>query len=138
MFSKANLTSTILVALWAYFGGWLLWGILSVDFFNDHLGSATGVAKEIPDMTHLIIGCLIIAFAFSTIYGKWANGNFGAGNGIVLGVWIAILIGLGIGIVDFATSNILDLVGTLGSAAIYVVFIGVMGLIAGFIYKKMS
>ena len=139
MFSKANLTSTIATALWGYFGGWLLWGILSVDFFNDHLGSATGVMKEVPGpMMYLVAGCLIFAFAFSTLYGKWSSGDYNAGSGVTFGVWLAVLLGLGEGLIDYSTSNVLDLTGTLGSVGIYLVFLAVMGLLAGVVYKKMS
>lgn len=138
MFSKANLTSTIVTALWGFFGGYLLWGYLSVDFFNDHLGSATGVMKETPDMMYLVLGCLIHAFAFSSIYGKWANGNFGAGSGITFGVWAAVLMGLGEGLIDYSTGNVLDLTGTLGNMVIYLVFLAIMGVLAGVVYKKMS
>jgi len=136
MFSKANVTSTILTAIWGFCGGYLLWGYLSVDFFNDHLGSATGVMKEVPDMIYLILGCLINGFAFSTIYGKWANGKFSAGSGISFGIWIAILMGLGEGLIDYSTSNILDLTGMMANVIIWIVFLGIMGLIAGLAYNK--
>ena len=138
MVSKANLTSTILTALWGFFGGYLLWGYLTVDFFNDHLGSASGVMKETPDMVYLVLGCLINAFAFSTIYGKWANGKFSAGSGITFGFWIAILMGLGEGMIDYATSNILDLTGILANTVVYLVFTCILGLIAGMVYNKLS
>ena len=136
MFSKTNLLSTLAAAIWAYLGGYLLWGILTVDFFNDHLGSATGVMKNPPDMFHLIIGCIIVAFVFSTIYGKWSNSSYGAGSGFMFGFWIAILVGLGGGLISFATSNISDITGTLVNVFIEIVFYGVMGLIVGLVYSK--
>jgi hypothetical protein len=138
MFSKSNLTSTILTALWGFFGGYLLWGYLTVDFFNDHLGSATGVMKENPDMLYLALGCLINAFAFSTIYGKWANGKFSVGSGVSLGVWIAIILGLVSGLIDYSTRNIVDLVGMFGNFGGYLIFMIVLGALAGFSYNKMS
>ncbi len=136
MFSKANLFSTIITALWGYFGGFLFWGYLSVDFFNNHLGSATGVMKEYPDMLYLILGCIINAFVFSTLYAKWANSNYSAGSGLTFGLWLAILMGLGEGLIDYSTSNILDLTGTFGNVGIYIVFLGVMGVLAGVVYQK--
>ncbi len=138
MFSKTNLLSTLAAAIWAYFGGYLLWGILTVDFFNDHLGSASGVMRDIPDMVHLILGCIIVAFAFSTIYRKWAKPNYGMGSGFTFGFWIAILIGLGEGLVNFATSNVADITATLVNVLITIVFYGIMGLIVGLIYGKTS
>lgn len=125
-----------MAAIWAYFGGYLLWGLLTVDFFNDHLGSATGVMKDPPDMIHLAIGCIIVGFAFSAIYGKWGHLNFGTGSGLTFGVWIGIMIGLGQGLVNYATSNIIDITGTFVDAVIYIVFYGIMGLLVGLIYSK--
>jgi len=138
MFTKNNLLSTLAAAIWAYFGGYLLWGILTVDFFNNHLGSATGVMKDHPDMFHLIIGCIIVAFVFSTLYGKWASSNYGAGSGFMFGFWIAILVSLGEGLINFATTNIADITATLVNVLISIVFYGIMGLIVGLIYSKTS
>jgi len=138
MFSKTNIISTLVTAIWGFAGGYLLWGILGESFFNNHLGSATDVMKEIPDMVHLALGCLIQAFAFSTIYGKWAKGEFGITSGATFGIWLAIMIGLGEGLIDFATSNILDITGTFVNFGIYLVFFAIMGLLSGLVYSKTS
>jgi len=138
MFSKTNLISTLVTALWGYFGGFLFWGYLSVDFFNDHLGSSTGVMKDPPDMLYLIIGCIINAFIFSTLYSKWANNNYSSGSGLSFGILLAILMGLGEGLINYSTSNVLDLTGTFANFGIYLVFLGVMGILAGTVYKKVN
>jgi hypothetical protein len=138
MFSKANIISTIVTTIWGFAGGYLLWGLVGDPYLQDHLGSATGVMKEMPDMLHLVLGTLIQGFAFSTIYSKWANGTFSASNGLNFGLWIAILIGIGGGLINFATSNMLDLTGTLANAVIYIIFFVVMGALAGLVYNKAS
>ncbi len=138
MFSKANIISTIVATIWGFAGGYLLWGILADPVLRDHIGSATGIMKDPPDFMVLILGCLIQAFAFSTIYSKWANGTFSASSGINLGIWIGVLMGLGSGIIDFATSNMLDLTGTLINGVVYIVHFAVIGLLVGLIYNKTS
>ena len=92
--------------------------------------------KEYPDMLYLILGCIINAFVFSTLYAKWANSNYSAGSGLTFGLWFAILMGLGEGLIDYSTTNILDLTGTFGNVGIYIVFLGVMGVLAGVVYQK--
>ena len=62
MFSKSNLLSTLFGGIFLFFGGYLIWGVLTVDFFNSHAGTATGVMRENPDMVHLAIACLLQAF----------------------------------------------------------------------------
>jgi len=87
---------------------------------------------------HLIIGCIIVGFALSTIYSKWANGNFSPTTGMTFGVWVGILMGFGEGMVNFAVMDMLDLTGTLINGVTYVVFYAIMGLLAGLVYQKTS
>ena len=138
MFSKANIVSTIVTAIWGMAGGYLLWGVLGDPLLADYMDSATGVMKDPPDFVHLSIGCLVQGFAFSVIYSKWGQGNYGSGGGINYGIWMGILAGLGAGLINFATSNILDITGTFINAGIYLVFFAVMGLLAGLVYNKMA
>ncbi|MEZ4874275.1 MAG: hypothetical protein R2793_02160 [Flavobacteriaceae bacterium] len=137
MFSKSNLISTLVTAVWGYLGGWLLWGMLMDPILEEHT-SGSSLMREMPDMVHLIIGCLIVGFAFSTIYSKWANGNYSPTSGIGYGIWIGILLGFGEGLVNFAVMDMLDITGTLLNGLTYIVFYAVMGLLAGLVYQKTS
>ncbi|MCH7525296.1 MAG: hypothetical protein IIC74_09930 [Bacteroidetes bacterium] len=137
MFSKSNLISTLVTALWAYIGGGLLWIIIATPLLEGHEGTATGVWKESPDHLHLIIGCIIMAFAFSTIYSK-LSGRHSLFHGAKFGLSVGILIGFGDRFIDFAVANIMDLTGTLISAVVYVVWFAVMGILASLVYGKTS
>ncbi len=136
MFSKANIISTIVATIWGFAGGYLLWGILADPMLQNHLGSATGIMKDPPDFIHLLLGCLIVGFTLSTIYSKWANGEFSATSGLNLGIWIGVLMGLGSGFIEFSTSNMLDLTGTLINGVVYIVHFAIMGLLVGLVYNK--
>ena len=136
MFSKANIFCTIVTAIWGFAGGYLLWGVIGDPLMADHMGSAAGVIKEMPDMFHLGIGCLVQGFAFSTLYGKWANGSYHTAGGLNFGFWFAVLFGLGEGLINYATSNILDLTGTFLNALIYAVFFIFMGVLASLVFKN--
>jgi hypothetical protein len=137
MLSKSNLISTLATAVWGFFGGWILWGILVDPLLADH-NSAVGIMKEMPDMFHLVVGCLITGFIFSTIYSKYSQGNHGFVSGLNYGCWIGLLIGLGEGMVNMSVMNMLDFTGTLINAVTYVVFYAIMGGIAGMVYQKTS
>ncbi|MDY7397051.1 hypothetical protein UMM65_17550, partial [Aureibaculum sp. 2210JD6-5] len=100
--------------------------------------NATGVMKNPPDFIHLAIGCVIMAFAFSTIYSKWARGIHSISQGAQFGLWVGIMVGFGSGIIDYATSNLLDFQGALVNGLIYVVFNIIMGVLAAVIYKATS
>lgn len=134
-FSKKNLVSTIITAIWGLMGGFLLWGIIGDSLMTGHI-LTEGLIKVEPDMFHLAIGCLIQAFAFSAIYGKWGAGEYSPGSGLKFGLWVALMVGLGETLIDYATSNMMDIQGAFLNFGLYIVFFAVTGLLAGFIYKK--
>ena len=137
MFSKSNLISTVVTGIWGFLGGWLLWGTLADPILEEHTATAAkGLMKEMPDMFHLAIGCLLTGLFFSTIYGKYGRGGWSAGNGLTYGVLVGLLLGLGDGMVNMSVMNMLDFTGMLINAVVYVVFYAVMGLLAGLIYQK--
>ncbi|MDX1470041.1 MAG: hypothetical protein R3213_00970 [Flavobacteriaceae bacterium] len=137
MLTKTNLVSTLVTGLWALFGGYLLWGILGETLLAGH-ELTLGLMRENPDFIHLSIGCLLAGLAFSVLYGKWANGIYTNASGIIFGAWVAVLIGLGEGLITYSTAELLDLSGTLINFGIYFVFYIIMGMLASLIYRKVS
>ena len=138
MFSKANIVSTLVTTIWGYFGGWLIWGTVLKDILSEHETGATSVMRETPDMVYLVIGCIIVAFVSSTIYGKCGSDGFSITSGITYGIWVGLLFGLGEGLINFAVADLSDLTGVLANAGANVVFFAIMGLLAGMVYNKMG
>ncbi len=137
MFSKTNLISTLVTALWAYLGGFLIWVIIATPLMEGHEGSATGVWKETPDHLILILGCVIFAFAFSTIYSKLSGGH-SLSHGAKFGLAVAIMLGFGEGIINLGVANFSDLTGTIIGGVLSIVFYVVMGVLASLVYGKLS
>jgi len=138
MFSKSNVISTFATTIWGFFGGYLLWGILADPFLMDHLGTANITIKEMPDMSYLVLGCLLTGLFFSTIYSKWSGGNYSASEGAQFGILVGLFLGFGSGIIDFSTAGILDITGTLVNGLVYVVHFLIMGVLASVVFKKTS
>ncbi len=140
MLSKTNLISTLVVALWAFFGGYLLWGLLIDSYLADHAGTATGVMKAPEDliMLYVVIGSLVTGLAISTLYSKWARGSHSLSQGAQFGIWIGIILGFGDRIVEFGVANVLDITGTLVNAFVYVFFFMIMGILASLVYGKLK
>lgn len=138
MFSKTNLISTLVTAFWGFMGGYLLWGILADSFLTSHLGTATGVGKEMPEWGLLALGCLIQAHIFSGTYKKWGSNNYSIKTGLTYGVLIGVFIGYGNELINYSTTNVLDLTGAIANGAIYVLFYGIMGILAGLVYQKVT
>ena len=136
MFSKANLVSTVVTAIWGLGGGFLLWGIIAAPLMADNM--MAGILRTAPDMFHLALGCFIQAFGFSTIYSKYGARIYGAKSDLSMGIMVGIMLGAGEKLIDFATSNMVDFEGTLINFVIYLIFFGISGLLAGLIYKKLA
>ncbi|MGV6829207.1 MAG: hypothetical protein ACWA45_07400 [Flavobacteriales bacterium] len=137
MFSKSNLISTIVTAIWGLLGGFLLWGILADPYLATHV-PIKEIMKQEPNMPYLALGCLIQAFAFSSIYGKFGSKNYGLKSGLSLGLLTALMVGLGEKLIDFATANIMDLQGYIINFGVYIIFFGITGILAGIVYGKTS
>jgi len=138
MFSKSNLLATIVAAIFLFFGGNVIWGILMVDFFAEHAGSATGVMKEEADMLHIGLSSLFQAFFMGAIYSKWARGVHSFKEGFQFGALVGAFMGIGMGLLWFGTSNLNDFTATSVEAVIEIIYFGIAGGLIGFVYKASS
>lgn len=134
MFSKTNLLATITGGIAMFLLGYLIWGMAMVSFFESH--SLNNIMKDPPAIGLIFIANLIQAFAMSTLYNKWSSGTYSTKNGFEFGAWIGIFIGLGLGLLWFSTSELMDTTGTLVGAIIDIIFYGIIGGIIGLTYSK--
>lgn len=136
MFTKANLLATVIATVVFFFLGYAVWGIALAGYFEGHV--TNNIAREMPNMGMLILSNLIMSFAMSTIYGKWASGGYGASSGFSFGAWIGIFTGFGLGLLWYATSDLMDMTGTITEAIIDIFFYGIIGVVIGLVYQKAS
>lgn len=135
MFSKQNLLATLAGTVAIFILGYLIWGIATMEFFEAHSNAEVMKAAEEVDMILILVGNFFTAFAMSTIYGKWANGNHSAGQGFKFGIWIGIFVGLGMGLLMMGTANMMDSTAHAVEAVLDIAFYGVVGAIIALVYK---
>lgn len=132
MFSKTNLISTIVGAVWAYVGGMLLWDTLGSSLFS-------APNTNVPDQMHLIIACVISAFAVSTIYSKLAGGEHSLSHGATYGLWVGILIGFGERWFDHAFQMYpFTLNDAIINGVLNIVLFVVLGVLISLVYGKVK
>jgi hypothetical protein len=102
------------------------------------MGTAAGVPKEMPEWGILALGCLIQGFTFSSIFKEWGANKYATSDGVKYGILIGILVGFGNELINYSTTNVLDLTGALVNGLIYAVFYAIMGFLAGLIYNKVK
>lgn len=133
MFTKQNLLATLAGFLVMFFLGYVIWGIAMVDYFEGH--TTNNIMKDPPDMLFIAISNLIAVFALSSIYGKWSRGIHSAKEGFQFGAWIGVFTGLGMGLLAYATTEIMDLTGYIVEAVLEIIFYGIIGAVIALVYK---
>lgn len=115
--------------------GFLVYAVALEGFYSAHAGSATGVAKTDMQFWPLILGNLSYAALLAYIYLKWAGiKTFGAG--FSAGTTIGFLVGLGINMIAYDTSNIQDLTASKVDVFVWAIMTGIAGGIVGWVLGK--
>ena len=132
MFSKTNLIATIVGTIWAYVATLLLWGYLGASLFSEP-------SSNPGDTVHVIIACLISAFAVSTIYSKWSGGDYSVSKGATYGLWYGILIGFGERWYDYAFQMYpMTLNDAIINGVMCIVFGVILGVLISLVYGKVK
>ena len=137
MDAKKRITATLAGFVVLFIMGWLLYGMLLMDFFQSNSGTATGVVREETDMVWwaLIGGNILQAYLLVYVFGKWANINTFAGgfqNGLVLGlIW-----GYAYDLTTYGTTNITNLTGALVDPLVMGIMMATAGGVIGWMLGK--
>ena len=84
----------------------------------------------------LTIGCLLMAYLFSSIYEKWGLGSYNVRSGIQFEILIGLFFGAGIGLVMYGTEVRITATGHLVDAIFWVVTYAIAGMMTSFVYKR--
>ncbi len=92
--------------------GWLIYGMLLMDFMAANAGSATGVMKTDEEMSLLwiFIGNLASGFLLAVIFGKYGNIKTAMG-GAMAGALIGLLMAIGFDSIMYGTTHIMNMTG---------------------------
>lgn len=132
MNTQKFLVSGIAGGIVAFLLGYLIYGLLLVDFFTHNAGTATGLMRANNEMVWwaLILGNLLFGLLYSYVFNKWANIHTmgsGAGAGLVLGLLMAAATDFTM----YATTNISTITGTLVDILCGGVMAAIVGAVVG-------
>jgi hypothetical protein len=134
MFSKSVLLGTLVGFLLLFLLGWLFYDIIAGSFYESH--TITNVMKDPPNMGLIVLSCVIQAFVLSALYSKVAKGVHSAKGGFEFGAWIGVFLGFGVGLMWYATTNLMDLTGNIADYIWSIVYYGIAGLGIALVFKK--
>lgn len=110
--------------------GFIIYGLALMSFFEAHAGSATGVAKADMVWWALILGNMGSAALLSYIFLKWANiSSFGSGASAA--AIIGFFMSLSHEMINFATTNVMDMTGACAEVIVSVVYFAIGGGVIG-------
>lgn len=128
MNTQKFLVSGLVGGIVSFFAGYLIYGVLLMDFFTKNAGSATGVNRPTTEMIWwaLIAGSIFWGLMYSYIFNRWAN-IVTLGGGMMAGFVIGLLMMAGFDLTMYATSNLMNLTGTIAD----IICGAVMGALTG-------
>ncbi|TKC09636.1 hypothetical protein [Pedobacter frigoris] len=109
--------------------GWLVYGIIMMDFMSANAGPAASMQKQVPDMFHLVIANLAWGFLYAIVLGKWSSG-LSIAQGAMRGALLALMVALFIDLTLYATTTMftmeciladivaMTVIGAIGGAAV--------------------
>jgi len=124
-------------ALVWFFSGWLIYGILLMDFFSNHVTTYDGLTKEMPDLPLLFLSHLIWAGIFTLVFEKWAKIR-SFGPGFTWGLILGFLYGLYLNLYFLAMMNFYDTTAVLVDTVVSTLLAGLMGGVIAWVlgYKR--
>lgn len=129
---KNRLLATLVGFIVLFILGWLIYGLLLMDFYANNAGTTGGVMRPDDEMVWwaLILGNLFQTYLLVYIFGNWANiTTFSAG--LKAGAIIGLIMGLAVNLSMYGTSNIMNLTATLVDPIVSAVIMGITGGIIG-------
>ena len=113
MTTKNRLLATLVGFIVLFLLGWLIYGMLLMDFYGNNSGSASGVMRADDEMIWwaLILGNLFQAYLLVYIFGNWANITTFS-DGLKAGAIIGLIMGLAVNFTMYGTSNIMNMTST--------------------------
>lgn len=118
--------------------GWLFYGTLLAQYFMDHPGTATNVARAEEDMVWwaLILGNILLGFLFAYIFTR--IGVSTVTNGLITGGIIGFLMCVSIDLTMYGTTNINSKSAMAADIAAFTVMSAIVGAVLGAIFNKLN
>lgn len=115
-----------------FFLGWFFYGTLLMNFMTENAGSATGVAKEPMLMWALALGDLSWGFLLAVIFGHWTSIRTWLA-GAKAGATIGLLMGAGIDLIMYGTSNLYNFTALVVDVIVVIVMTAISGAVVAVI-----
>ena len=126
----------IVAGILFFFLGWLIYGILLMDFMKANPGVVGGYDKAAPDMLWLVIGNMLSGFLMAYIFVR-ANVNTLA-NGLITAAVVGLLMSASYDCMNYGLTNLLSKKMMIADVLAAVVLSGIVGAVTGLVMGKIK
>lgn len=121
----------VIAGIVSFFLGWLVWGILLMDFYEKGMVSYEGMEKEDPNLPIMGLAQIISGLLLAYIIGNF-NGKMNWRRGMNIGAVVGFLLTLSMDLFFFAMMNwYKDMKFVFVDTAINTIFTALLGAIVG-------
>ena len=137
MTTKNRILATLVGFVVLFMLGWLVYGMLLMDFYTSNTGSAIGVMRAEDEMIWwaLILGNLFQAYLLVYIFGNWANITTFS-DGLKAGAIIGLIMGLAFNLSMYGTSNLMNMTSALVDPLVIAFNLAITGGVIGFMLGR--
>jgi uncharacterized membrane protein len=135
--NKNAIIATVVGTVVLFVLGYVIWGMVFVDFFEANVGAATNVAREAPIIWAQILGCVLYGAAITlAIQGKGESADVMAG--LTTGAIVGVLIWGTADITLFSINQVNNLTGTIVDIVLEAVRGGITGAVVALTLSKVK
>ena len=109
--------------------GWVIYGMLLMNFMNTHPGTAGNISRPEPEFLYLIVGNLSMGFLMAYIFIK--AGINSLGSGFITGGLIGLLMAVGYDCMMYATTTVISKTAMAADIAAATVMSALVGAAVG-------
>jgi len=134
---KNRILATLVGFVVFFLLGWLVYGMLLMDFYANNAGSATGVMRAENEMIWwaLILGNLFQTYLLVYIFGNWANITTFS-DGLKAGAIIGLIMGFAFNLSMYGYSNLMNMTSALVDPFVSAVIMAITGGAIGFMLGR--
>lgn len=124
--------STLTTAIVNFLLGWLVFGLLLMDFYSANTIQYEGLMKDMPNLLLIFLSGILYAFLLAHIFARWARIR-SFGSGFMAGMLLGFLIMAGIDLYFMAGMNLFNWNLVLVDMVVNTIFGGILGGVTGFV-----
>lgn len=116
----------------SFFVGWLVYGVLLMDFFTSNTIHYDGLAKEMPDMILLALSNLLTGYFFAFVFYYWAKIN-GLKAGLIGGAILGLFLITAYDLSFFSMYNLYNTKAAIADILVGIAFYSIIGAVVGLV-----